>query len=184
MSNSGVLVKLQPRTVACRAESTWYSESALLICSLEYGPDSRSAPATVAQQVDAALGISCGPPRVMLGDVELTWRDESCLHSIELRTGRSQWEPASLRIPSEGAEASSMTFEVEYDVNRIASIELGVRVLWDAMRATIALRFGDAEPENGRWVAIADSVFVSVDDEQTLSEIRLANVRIESGDLS
>lgn len=77
-----------------------------------------------------------------------------------------------------------MTLGIDYDVNRMASIDLEVRVLWDATHARIALRFGNAEPENGRWVAIADNVFVCVDDEQELNEIRFANVQIVSGDPS
>lgn len=48
-----------------------------------------------------------------------------------------------------------MTFGIDGDLNRIASIDLQVRVLWDARQACIALRFGNAEPE--RWGAIADN---------------------------
>jgi hypothetical protein len=184
MSSSGVPVKLQPRKAACHAVTAWYSESAVLVCSFEYGADPARAPTTVADRINAALGISTTPPHAVLGDVDLLWRDQSRLHSIELRTGPSQWEPSSLRIPSESAEQSSMTLGLDYDVNRFASIDLEVRVLWDAVQARIALRFGNAEPENGRWVAIADNVFVCIDDEQTLIEIRFADVQLVSGDPS
>lgn len=184
MSSSGVPVKLQPRTAACHAVTAWCSESSLLVCSFEYGADPTRAPASVAERIDAALGISTTSPRALLGDVDLVWRDEIRLHSIELRTGRSQWVPSSLSIPSENPEESSMTFGLEYDVNRIASIDLEVRVLWDAMHGRIALRFGNAEPENGSWVAIADNVFVCVDAEQALVEIRIADVQIVAGDRS
>jgi hypothetical protein len=152
----------------------------MLVCTFEYS----AAPATVAERIDAALGISATAPRALLGDVDVTWQDESRLHSIELRTGRSQWEPSSLPLPSGGAEKSSMTFGLQYDVNRIASIDLQVRVLWDAQQARIGLRFGNAEPENVRWVAVADAVFVCVDDEQSLIEIRFADVQIVSEDAS
>lgn len=118
---------------------------------------------------------------MLLGDVELTWGDESHLHSIELRTGRGQWEPSSLRIPSESAEKSSMTFEFAYDVNGILSVDVDVCVLWDATTACIALRFGDAEPQGERWVAIADKVFACVAAQQTLIELRFADVRIVTG---
>jgi hypothetical protein len=184
MSSSGVPVKLQPRTAACHAVTAWHSESAMLICSFEYGSAPARPPATVAERIDAALGISTAPPRALLGDVELTWLDERHLHSIELRTGRSQWEPSSLRLPSEGAEQSWMTLGLEYDTNGIASIDLAVRVLWDATQSRIALCFGGAEAEKGRWVAIADSVFACVDEEHALIEIRLADVQIVSGDPS
>jgi hypothetical protein len=184
MSRSGIPVQLQPRAAACHAVTTWYSESALLVCSFEDGADPTRAPAAAAERIDAALGILTPAPRALLGDVDLAWRDESRLHSIELRTGRSQWAPSSLRIPSESAEDSSMTLGLEYDLNRIASIDLEVRVLWDAMHARIALRFVDAGPENGRWVAIADNVFVCVDEGQALIEIRFANVQIVSGEPS
>jgi hypothetical protein len=184
MSSTGIPVKLQPRTAPCRGETAWHSESALLVCSFEYGADPSHPPGTAAERIDAALGISSTPPRVLLGDIELTWRDESRLHSIELRTGRGQWEPSSLPVPSESAERSSMAFDLPYDVNRIASIDVDVRVLWDATKACIALRFGDAEPEDGRWVAIADKVFACIGVRQTLIEFRLADVRIVTGEPS
>jgi len=184
MSSPGVPIKLQSRTTPCHAVTAWHSESALLECSFEYGVEPARAPATVAERIDAALGISPTAPRALLGDVEVIWQDESRLHSIELRTGQSQWEPSSLSIPSDRAEKSSMSFELEYDVNQIASIDLAVRVLWDAQQARIGLRFGNAEPEDVRWVAIADAVFVCVDDKQRLIEIRFADVQIVFEDAS
>lgn len=75
-----------------------------------------------------------------------------------------------------------MTFGLEYDVNHIASIDLTVRVLWDAAQARVGLRFCNAESENVRWFAIADAVFVCVDDEHTLIEIRCADVQLVSED--
>ena len=66
-----------------------------------------------------------------------------------------------------------MTLELDYDVNRIASIELEVRVLWDPTLARIALRFGNAERGTARRISIADNVFLDVDDERALREIRL-----------
>jgi hypothetical protein len=184
MSSTGVPVKLQPQTAPCRGVTEWHSESALLICSFEYGAGPSHARGTAAERIDAALGISSTAPRVLLGDVELTWRDESRLHSIELRTGRGQWEPSSLHIPGGSAEDSSMTFPLAYDVNRIASIDVDVRVLWDAANACIALRFGNGAPENGGWVAIADNVFVCVGARQTLIEFRFADVRSVTGEPS
>jgi hypothetical protein len=77
-----------------------------------------------------------------------------------------------------------MRFGLGYDVNRIASIDVEVRVLWDAMHTRMALRFANADRENGRWVAIADNVLVCVNDEQALVEIRFANVQIVSGEPS
>jgi hypothetical protein len=162
--------------------TAWHSDSALLVCSFEYSASTARAPATVAEHIDAALGISTAAPRALLGDVEVTWRDESRLHSIELRTGRSQWEPASLPTPTGSVEASSMTFGLDYDVNRVASIDLEFRVRWDATRSRLALRFGNTDPANGRWVAIADTVFVRVDGEQSLIEIQFDGVQIVTGD--
>jgi hypothetical protein len=180
MSSSGVHVKLQPRTAPCHAVTAWHSEAALLVCSFEYGAELARPRATIAERIDAALGISTTPPRALLGDLEVTWHDESRLHSIELRTGQTQWERSSLAIPSEGVEQSSMTFRLEYDVNRIASVDLEVRVLWDVAEGRLGLRFGKAEPKNPRWLTVADTVFVCVDDVQTLIELRFADVEIVS----
>jgi hypothetical protein len=184
MSSVAIPVKLQPRTAACHSVATWCSESALLVCSFEYRASLASTPATVAERIDAALGIAPSAPRALLGDVELTWKDESRLHSIELRTGRAQWQRSSLGTPTEPVEEMSMTLELDYDINRIASIELEVRVLWDPTLARIALRFGNGERRTARWVSIADNVFLDVDDEQSLREIRFANVQFVTDDPS
>ncbi len=184
MSRDRVPVKLQPRTEACNSVTTWYSESALLICSFEYLARPTGASGTVAESIDAALGISYTRPRALLGDVELTWQDESRLHSIELRTGRGQWERSPLGAPSDKVGETLMTLGLDYDVNRVASTELEVRVLWDPTLARIALRFGNAERRAGRWTAIADNAFVDVDGEGMLQEIRFANVRFVTGDPS
>jgi hypothetical protein len=181
MSTSGVPVKLLPRAVPCHATTVWDSEAALLVCSFAYeaGPQ---APLNIAQRTDAALGISSAPPRALLGEVEFTRHDESRLQSIELRTGRNQWEASSLRAPSERVQEAAMTLALEYDF--IASVDLDVWVLRDERMARLGLRFGDVELENGRWVAIADNVFVCVDDEQRLIEVRFAHVESVTDDAS
>jgi hypothetical protein len=162
--------------------TAWHSDSALLVCSFEYTADTAPVPATVAEHIEAALGISTAAPRALLGNIDVAWRDESRLHSIELRTARSQWKPASLQTPSESLEASSMTFGLDYDINRVASIDLEFGVLWDATRARLALRFDNADPANVRWVAIADTVFVCLDSQQSLIEIQFDSVEIVAGD--
>jgi hypothetical protein len=184
MSNSGIPVKLQPRAAACKATTIWHSESALLVCSFEYGADPVRQPPTVSQRIDAALGISTSAPRALLGEVDLTWQNEDRLGTLELRTSPNQWEPTALPTPTGRIEASTMTLELEYDINRIARIDVDVCTFWDTTQATIALCFGSAEREKGRWVAIADSVFVRVDDERALAEIRLMDVRMVPSDPS
>jgi hypothetical protein len=148
------------------------------VCSFEYGADPRRAPTTLAERIDAALNISNRPPRAHLGDVQVMWRDASRLHSIELRTNPAEWQPSTLPIPIQGAEKTSMTFELDYDFDGIASVDVDVRVLSDAHGPSVALRFGQGEHRNGRWVAIADGAFVRVDDEQMLLEFRFANVQM------
>jgi hypothetical protein len=182
MSSSGVAVNLQPRTLACHGVTEWDSEAALLACSFDYAADEKRTPATVAERIEASLGISRTPPRAVLGDVDVTWRDENRLHAIEVRTGRSEWQPARLGTPRVNVGQSWMSFGLAYDVNRIASIDLDVHVLWDAKRSCIALRFGDADPASCRWAAIADNVFVCIDDEQSLIELRFEDVQILSGE--
>jgi hypothetical protein len=162
--------------------TAWHSESALLICSFEYTADTAPVPATVAEHIDAALGISTAAPRALLGNIDVAWRDESRLHSIELRTGRGQWQPASLRTPTDSLEASSMTFGLDYDINGVASVDLEFAVLWDATRSRLALRFDTADPAKVRWVAIADTVFACVDSEQSLIEIQFDSVAIVAAD--
>lgn len=156
----------------------WHSESALLVSSFEYSAAPKRPPPTVSERIDAALGGLTPPPRALLGDVELTWRDANRLHSIELRTGRGQWELSPLRVMDARAADSSMTLEPEYDVNRIAGIDLEVHILWDATLACMALRFGNSEPADVRWFAIADNVYVGVDAQQMLAEIRFGEVRM------
>jgi hypothetical protein len=156
----------------------------LLVCSFEYTATAAPVPTTIAEHIDAALGISTAAPRALLGNIDVAWRDESRLHSIELRTTRGEWKPASLRTSTESLEASSITFGLDYDINRVASVDLEFGVLWDATRSCLALRFDNADPAKVRWVAIADTVFVCVDSEQNLIEIQFDDVAIVPGDAS
>jgi hypothetical protein len=181
MSSSRVPVNLLPRTLACHAVTEWDSESALLGCSFEYGADEALTPASVAERIEASLGISRIPRRAVLGAVDVTWRDERRLLAIEVRTARSDWQPASLGTPSVNAGQSWMWFGLAHDVNRFASRELDVSVLWDGSRSCFALRFSAADPVSCRWAAIADSVFACVDGEQRLIELRFEDVQVSSG---
>lgn len=182
MSSSSVLVHLQPRMEDCDAVLQWYSESALLVCAFEYGAEPIRAPTTLAERLDAALNISNSPPRAILGDVQVMWRDAIRLRSIELRTAPAEWHPSRLPIPDEGTEKRSMTLGLDYDVDGIASVEVDVRVLRDAQRAIISLLFEQVDHQCGRWAAIADGAFVRVDDENRLMEFRFANLQMVSGD--
>jgi hypothetical protein len=177
MAPSTPPVLLTPRTSPCHAVTSWHSESALLVCSFDYPAEVPRSPATVADRIEASLGITTRAPRVLLGDLELAWRDERRLESIELRTGRGQWEPASL-APAAAVEQASMSLELDCDVNGVASVDVDVRVLWDERRSCIALRLGP-ETSDGRWAAIADSVHVRIAGDQTLSEIRFGDLRLE-----
>ena len=58
------------------------------------------------------------------------------------------------------------------------------RGLYFKSPAEVAERFPDRPEVLENTVAIADSVFVCVDDEQELMEMRFANVQIVSGDPS
>ena len=71
-----------------------------------------------------------------------------------------------------------MTFGLEYDCDGLASVDVEVQVLRDAHEPSIALRFGQGDHRNGRWVAIAEGAFVHVNDEQMLLELRFANVQM------
>jgi hypothetical protein len=105
--------------------------------------------------------------------------DDPGVDSIELRTGRGQWKTTSLPPVAAVAEEASMTFELDYDVNGVASVDVDVRVLWDERLSRMALRLCPAGGFDGRWVAIADTVHICIAGDQTLSEIRFANVQIE-----
>lgn len=178
MSSPGVTVELRPRAAPCHAASAWHSASALFVCTFEYGAEPAHPHAPAVERIEAALGISATPARALLGAVDLLWQDESRLHSIELRTGRGEWEPSPLPLPAGRAEAGSVRLGLAYDGNRVASVDVDVCVLWDVEHARLGLRFGNAEPERGRWVAIADTVFVWVDDPLELLEIRFADVQM------
>jgi hypothetical protein len=71
---------------------------------------------------------------------------------------------------------------LDYDINRVARIDLEFAVPWDATRSRLALRFDNADLADVRWVAIADTVFVCVDSEQSLIEIQFDSVTIVAGD--
>jgi hypothetical protein len=75
-------------------------------------------------------------------------------------------------------ETGQIALQLEYDTNDMATVETNVEVVWDMTHARIAFRLAE-EVASVRWVAIADTVIVGLDETGSLVEIRFDDCQID-----
>ncbi|MGH2610894.1 MAG: hypothetical protein ACRDHF_17570, partial [Tepidiformaceae bacterium] len=75
------------------------------------------------------------------------------------------------------ASAAWIEFQVDYDSNQIATLDLPVKILWDRNSSQPAFRFSCRGPVSYS-LAVADTVAVGLDGDFVLCEFRFTEVRV------
>ena len=166
-----------PRLEECTASTVWHGESALLRTAFECTPAPGVGTAkTFGEQLNRRFGIREPVPRLILGDIDIAYRDDRSFESIELRTTPAAWQ----RGPVNEAPADSprvwVTFDVPYDQNGIFSEDVPVTIRWDAVEERLALVFAPGQARH--WFRPANKVAVGTFDDGRLAEVRLSGVEI------
>ena len=138
--------------------------------------DSVSPPNILRDQLDHRFGVRGLIPRVVLGDLDIAYRDEQRFESIELRTALRTWNRGSIDEIPVDASADWVTFDVPFDENGIFSIDLPVSVTWDAVTDRLSFLFSSATAT--RWSKLAEGAAVGMSDDGILLEMRFAGVEI------
>jgi len=166
-----------PRLEKCTASTVWRGESALLRTTFECA--SAPGPAksgTLGEQLDRRFGIRAPVPRLILGDVDIAYRDERAFESIELRTTPAGWQRGTVDDAPADSPPVWVTFDVPYDQNGIFSADVPVAIRWDAVDERLALVFAPGQARH--WYRPADNVAAGTSDGGRLAEVRLSAVEI------
>jgi hypothetical protein len=177
--NASPHLATSPRLETCTAQTVWDGEAAVLRATFEYDPPAPpTPPTTLRERLDEESGLQARSPRLMLGDIEIAYRDGRRLESIELRTTPSTWQREPIDDVLADAPPVWITFKVEYDDNAILSLDLPVSIRWDAAADRLALVF--APQAALHWHRIADSVAVGTSADGALAELRFSDVEIQA----
>ena len=167
-----------PRVEKCCARTVWQGESALLQTTFDYAQPTRAGDlGTLRQRLDRNFGIVSAVPRLIVGDVEVAYRDERALESIELRTAPRSWQRGPVDDVPADAHMVWVTFDVPYDQNGIFSLDVPVSLRWDALQERLALLFAPGHSAR-HWYKPADTISVATADDGTLVEMRFSAVEV------
>lgn len=92
-----------PRAESASAKTVWDGDSAILQTTFEYPPvPSAPAPKILRDQLDQRFGMRGRTPRVVLGDLDIAYRDAQRIESIEIRTAVDSWQRGSVdEVPAD-----------------------------------------------------------------------------------
>jgi hypothetical protein len=167
-----------PRVEKCSARTVWQGESALLQTTFDCAQSPSAGDlGTFRERLDRNFGIGSPVPRLILGDVEVAYRDERALESIELRTAPGSWQRGPVDDVPAAAPMAWIAFDVPYDQNGIFSLDVPASLRWDAVRERLALLFAPGHAAR-HWYKLADTVSAATADDGTLVEIRLSAVEV------
>ena len=67
-----------------------------------------------------------------------------------------------------------MVFELDFDKNRIASVEGETKVIVDRVERSLVIVFG--APSATRWFSLADGLLAGMSEDERLSQLRFAEL--------
>jgi hypothetical protein len=172
-----LLLTTTPRDERCTARIAWDPESAVLHAVLAYPEAATTArAASFADQVDERLGSRPSTKRLILGDLDLVYRDGLRIDSLELRTAPAEWRRQPIDDVPAAAEPVWLEFAVPYDGNGIFSADIPLSIAWDALTDRFALSFSTEPPE--AWFRMADTIAVGITAAGALAELRFFAVEV------
>lgn len=178
MATAPPRLTITERTEPHRAVSFWSTESFTLTIQFQGRPKPQET--VLGKQLNQRFGIEPLPYRVVLGDIEVMLEKVDLLQSIEIYTNIDQWQRARLPVLPNHPPSASVAFEVEYDGNNIASLDVAHTILWDGTSQQLALRLG-GPCVPAHWYAVADTVFFGLTDDDRLCEVRCTRIVIQPG---
>ncbi|HYO58208.1 hypothetical protein [Archangium sp.] len=162
----------------CRAVTFWSTETFTLTIQFQGRPEPQEV--ALSKQLDRRFGIETLPYRIVLGNIEVMLEKVDLIQSIDIYTNIDQWQRARLSVLPTHLQNALVAFDVEYDGNHIASLEVPHTIIWDDTSQQLALCLG-APSVPARWYAVADTVFFGLADDCRLCEVRCTQVAIQTG---
>jgi hypothetical protein len=172
-------ITTNPREQACQALTYWDASTAVLQTSFAYPEPTPVRTPPLRERIDHSLGIQPPSHRVVLGPVDIILDGANRLELIETRTSPAQWRKETLPGPLRKFPWVWIDFQVEYDINYIATLDVPVTILWDPSGEHLLFRFHPPSTKVQRY-AVANTVTVGVEQDGTLSEFGFQNIAILS----
>jgi hypothetical protein len=166
-------VVLDPRYEPCLSVIRWDAESMVLSVSLLMNARKDRS---VADQLDAQLGILAPHGRIAIGDLDVLVDAESRLTSMEIRTNPGAWKAEAIEAPQATPAPASMRFLVAFDENQIASYDVTLQISQDHARQIVRLDLGRGAPS--KWGSLASDVVVGLTVDGYLTQVRLVNFAV------
>jgi hypothetical protein len=161
------------RRERCTAITQWIADSFTLDCALTY--ELEAVDRSLAERIGESLGIQPERRRLVLGDLDILFDGARRPISMEMYTNPSQWQRVDLGAASGGSEENDIEFDVAYDADGIASLDLPVTVAWDVQTRRVSIRFTGTPSLRCR---IADTVSIGLCADHSLGDIQFEGVEV------
>lgn len=170
---SGPAVSIcMPRSEHCRAQSGLV-DGLHLECRL-FWPERTTVPTNLSEQLTQSYRQDWKHYRVLLGDLEFSFsryqtEDRFRLDEVGAFTNPRSWKREALSAPPTDAMGGCLLFDVPYDEHEVV-YTVGDRAdpVFDARNKRLRTWF--TKPvRDGRWIALADTLFAIVDGSELLA---------------
>jgi hypothetical protein len=128
---------------------------------------------SLADQINAQLGILAPHGRIVIGDLDVLVDAESRLTSMEIRTNPQTWKAEAIEAPQATLAPASMRFLSAFDENQIARHDLTVQISQDQARKVVRFNLGRDAPS--KWGRLASDVVVGLTVDGYLTQVQLLN---------
>jgi len=162
-----------PRSQRAVAVNRWDPESSIVVSTVSY-PAGAARLDGVAERIARAAGIREEERRLVIGGADILLDSNERILSIELYSNPQNWTEESL-AGAAAAEPVWLSFEVDYDPNGVATVEVPLAVARDRAHRRLVIRFGDPAP-GVHYLRAADDLLVGLGAASELRELVLENL--------
>jgi hypothetical protein len=156
-----------PALYACHV--IWDEESQTISATVKR---QTTAPPNLARHIERTLFEIDADRRLVLGDLDILLDGNGHFNALEMRIGpQASWQRRPTPTPLSIDGPSDVAFDVDFDTNGIAVVEISVVNFFDAATGTLCFQIKGASAV--RHLQLADKLSFGVDGDGRLTEILL-----------
>lgn len=163
------------RQLECSAQSTWDKDSNVLSFIIDYPQGMHDLKSDLQNQIDSSVGIKIPEYNLLLGDVELCLNEFKQISSIEFRTNPNNWTNSNLNKVAIDTQPIWLDFQVNFDENGHAFVDLDYEVCFDSKTEQLGLVFQN--DTQCVWHNFTDNAYIGLDNKHQLVSLRFKNIK-------